>query len=78
MIDLPVPAFPTTAAPRLAAAVLLMALALSGCAAARPPAPVEEDPPAVVPAGIKPLTVEQEEDGAAMLPVRASWGLGRP
>jgi len=61
--------------PWRAAAALLTALALSGCAAARQPsAPVGEDPPAAVPAGVKPLTVEQEEDSAALLPGRTSAG----
>lgn len=52
--------------PPLAVAVLLAVLALSACAASRqPPASVGEEVPAAVPAGVKPLTVEQEEDSAA-------------
>jgi len=57
--------------PRPAAAFLLTALLLSACAAPRrPPASVGDEAPAVVPAGITPLTVEQEEDSARVLPDR--------
>ncbi len=45
--------------------VLSTALMLSACAAARPSAaPVLEESPVAVPAGVTPLTVEQEQDSA--------------
>jgi hypothetical protein len=61
--------------PRSAAAVVLTALMLSACASPRQPlASVGDEAPAVVPAGVKPLTVEQEEDSARVLPERLPPG----
>jgi hypothetical protein len=55
--------------PRRAAAVFVTALMLSACASPRQPgATVGEETPALVPAGVTPLTVEQEEDSAGVLP----------
>ena len=52
----------------------MVALALSACAAARQPAAPVGDAPAAVPAGVTPLTVEQEEDAAALSADRLSPG----
>ena len=46
---------------RPAIALLLAGFLLSGCALLAEPV-IGEDPPAQVPAGVKPLTVEQEEE----------------
>jgi hypothetical protein len=61
--------------PRPPIAFFLTALLLPACASPRPPlAPAGHEAPAVVPAGVTPLTVEQEEDSARVLPDRLSPG----